>query len=217
MEMATVIYEEPFERDKRLRELGLSRESLIQIVEACVIGRGETTDNDPRSAGGYFAYSFGTRRMRELYRGKDGWDKGQCDGIETIDHHGRKIRIGVVSTDSGTCVNSRSPRNKTYKGPAAEKVTDLNSQIEMHFVDGNGQPLPRIESVNDYTMWYLCVFDSGSTVRAELSMPVTFRCGYFVKFAERIFIVGPGEWDTIEHIEPLEETEPDLEIEIRRK
>lgn len=215
--MTSTTYEEPYDRDKRLRELGLSRDVLIQIVEACVIGRGDTTDNDPRSAGGYFAYSFGTRRMRELYRGKDGWEKGQVDGIETIDHHGRRIRVAVVSTDAGTCIKTRSPRNRTCKGPAAEKVTDLNNQTEMDFVDQSGRPLPRIENVSDYTMWYLCIFDSGSTVRAELSMPVIFRSGYFIKFAERIFIIGSGEWDEIEHVEPREEAEPDFEIEIRRK
>lgn len=215
--MISIVYEEPYERDKRLRELGLSRDALIKVVEACVIGRGETTDNDPKSAGGYFAYSFGTRRMRELHRGKDGWEKGQVDGIETIDHHGRKIRVGVVNTDAGTAMRLQSPRNRTCKGPASEKVTDLNNQMEMMFVDHLGRPLGSTESVSDYTMWYLCVFDSGSTVRAELSLPVIFRSGYFVKFAERIFIVGPDEWDEIEHVDPREDAEPDFEIEIRRK
>ena len=66
--MASVIYAHPYEIDERLQRLGTTREEWIEVVRACVGARGDATDNDPLSAGGQFAWIFGTRMMRQLLR-----------------------------------------------------------------------------------------------------------------------------------------------------
>lgn len=211
--MVAIIHAEPWDRDRRLRELGSTREDWIEVVQACVAARGYCTNNDPKSAPGYMAWRAGVRRMREIFR-PQGWEKEDLDGVETIVHPGRKIRITVTNTDAGTTDPNRSPRNRTVKGPATERIIDLNNQIEM-FPHEN---LGNVSWPNDgYSMWNLCVFDNGNVVRAELSRPIEFRSGYFIKFSERIWILGPGDWDEFSLVAPEDDAGPDFQIEVRRK
>ena len=91
-----------------------------------------------------------------------------------------------MNADDGTAEPTRSPRNRTPKGPAAEKVTDLNDQIEMFKRRETGAP------DDQNAIWYLCIFDDGKTVRAELSRPIEFKSQYFVEYAERIFYSRVG-------------------------
>lgn len=210
--MTAVIYVEAWERDTRLRALGCKRSQLIDVVQACVAARGGCTENDPKSAPGYEAWRAGTRRLREIFL-PEGWEKEDLNGIEAIVHHERKLRISVVNTDSGTADISQSPRNRTCKGSATEKVIDLNNQLELD--------IPRLgDCVTDergYSTWHLCIFDDGNVVRAELACPIEFKSGYFVKFKERIFILGPGEWGDTGFSSRDADLGPDVEIKIRRK
>ena len=48
-----------------------------------------------------------------------------------------------------------------------------------------------------YSLWYLCIYDNGSKVRAELSRPIEFTAGYISKFIERIFILKDGDWEKV--------------------
>jgi len=118
----------------------------------------------------------------------------------------------VMNTDAGTADVTRSPLNRTRKGPAAEQVIDLNNQFEMY---------KREEMAADieppYSLWYLCQHDDGKKVRAELSRPVEFSASYVVKFSERIFILEDGDWERIRLTPPAEDKPPPLEINVRRK
>jgi len=193
-----VIRAEVPDRNRRLRELGLvlpgfddPRWCLLEAVRAAVAGRASTTDNDARSAAGYNAWSFPTRRLREVYRGSAGWDKFEENGVEGIIHPERKLKVVAVSTDEGTCDPDRSPRNRTPKGPATEKVIDLNNQLSLF------PPGVLAAQQDGYQTWQLCTFDDGNDVRAELSCPVNFSGGRFLEFSERIFLIGPDEWQRI--------------------
>jgi hypothetical protein len=102
--------------------------------------------------------------------------------------------------------------NRTLKGPANEKVTDLNNQLEM-FKSGEVSAAPP----DPCAIWHLCIFDDGKKVRAELSRPVLFKSGYFAKFSERIFILGDGDWEKVVLASPAPEVSQALEINVRRK
>lgn len=210
--MAAVIHAERREGDRRLAQyFNSTRAQWIEVVKACVAARGGCTANNAKSAAGFYSWDAGIRRMREIFV-KEGWEIGDEDGIETIFNSELKKKITVMNADDGTADITRSPRNRTPKGPAAEKVTDLNDQIEMFKRHETGTP------ENQNAIWYLCVFDDGKTVRAELSRPIEFRSQYFVGYAERIFILGPGEWEKIALSFPQTDPEAgDLNIEVRRK
>jgi hypothetical protein len=116
-----------------------------------------------------------------------------------------------MNTDNGTADRRRSPRNRTIKGPAAEKITDLNDQHEMFTRSETGPAPPE-----GYPTWYLCIYDDGKNVRAELSRPSEFRSGYFEGFSERIFLVQGDDWSKIAVSSPAAPA-PSIDIAVRRK
>lgn len=212
--MTTEIHSDPRIVDRRLRQyFDTNRQQLIEIVKAAVAARAQSTDDSPRSAASYFAWAAATTRLRQMFR-RMGWDKGDENGIETVINHGLMKQIAVMSTDSGTTNFGRSPRNRTIKGSASEKIVDLNNQYELFKRDEVG-PLKE----PPYTLWYLCIYDNGSKVRAELSCPVEFTAGYISKFSERIFILQEGDWEKVILAPPGDRPaqDDDLEIDVRRK
>jgi hypothetical protein len=210
--MAAVIYEDPRQRDRRLAQyFNSTRDQWIEVVKASVGARGGCTTNNARSAPGFYAWDAGVARMRQIFC-KEGWETGCEDGIELIVSRELGKKITVMNSDAGTADNSRSPKNRTLKGSATEKVADLNNQIEM-FKSGDISKIP--EDV--CAIWNLCIFDDGKQVRAELSRPMLFRSGYFVKFSERIFILRDGDWEKVAIGSTSPEAEQTLEINVRRK
>jgi hypothetical protein len=185
------------------------RWGLLEAVRAAVAGRANTTDNDVRSAAGYSAWSFPTRRLREVYRGAAGWDKFEENGVEGIIHPERKLKVVAVSTDEGTCDPDRSPRNRTPKGPATGKVIDLNNQLSLF------GPGVLAAQQDGYQTWQLCTFDDGCNARAELSCPVNFSGSHVLKFSERIFLIEPGEWQKI--AVNTQDVGADIVPEVRRR
>ena len=210
--MVADICDQAREIDRRLsRYFNSTREQWIEVVRAMVAGRGACTANNSRSAPGYYAWDNGIYRMRHIFR-KEGWVNGCADGVETIVNQELKKQITVMNTDEGTANRASSPQNRTRKGAANEKLADLNDQFEMFKRHEVSQP-----PGDHLPIWYLCTFDDGTTVRAELSRPVKFQSSYFVKFEERIFIIQGDEWQKIAIATPASDAGSDYQIDVRRK
>jgi hypothetical protein len=67
-------------------------------------------------------------------------------------------------------------------------------------------------------LWYYCVHINGDDVRAELSFPKRIEDKQFKGFNERIYIIKPGEWESM--IPKADDNEPsaqDFEINVTRK
>lgn len=210
--MAAIIHSDPRTCDRRLRQyFNSTRDQWIEVVKAAVAGRARCTENNARSAPGYYAWDAATARARQIFR-REGWEKGDHHGIETIWNRDLRKMIAVVNTDAGTCEDARSPRNRTLKGPASEAVVDLNSQGLLFTRDemGPAADLP-------YSLWYLCIFDDGERVRAELSQPVKYKAGFVIEYRERIFILRDGEWEKVAIEAPANDMEQELEIDVFRK
>jgi hypothetical protein len=211
--MTAIIHSDPRTVDRRLSQyFNSTRDQWVEIVKAAVAARARCTDDTPKSAPGYYAWEAATTRSRQMFC-REGWEKGEENGIETIVNHGLKKKVAILNTDFGTCDKTRSPRNRTYKRAAQDHVIDLNDQYEM-FKSGEMRKLAE----SPYSLWYLCVFDDGTKVRAEVSRPSEYHLGYIVKFNERIFIVNDGDWEKIilASPPPLQPAQ-DLEINVRRK
>jgi hypothetical protein len=209
--MAALIHDQPREIDRRLAQyFNSTRNQWIEVVKAMVAGRGGCTSNNSKSAPGYYSWDNGILRMRHIF-GKEGWVNGCDDGVETIENQELKKRITVMNTDHGTANKFRSPRNRTPKGPANEKLADLNDQFEM-FKRREISKAPQ----DHLPIWYLCTFDNGSDVRAELSRPTKFLSNHFVKYDERIFIIQGDEWQKIA-LSSSADSGQGYEINVRRK
>jgi hypothetical protein len=214
--MSGIIHSDPRICRKRLRQgFNSTPEQWIEIVKASVSARARCTDDNAVSAPGYYAWEAATTRARQMFR-REGWDKVVDEGVELIVNHELKKMVAVMNTDDGTSNLDKSPKNRTIKGSATSKVVDLNRQGELFKPSEVG---PHVE--RPYSLYYICIFDDGKRVRAELSKPSVYNSGYVIDFSERIFILGDGEWEKI--VLSTGDTPPgaspsdDVVIDVRRK
>jgi hypothetical protein len=210
--MAATIHRDRRTVDRRLNQYFNSRRGQwVEIVKVAVAARARCTADNARSAPGYYAWDAATARMRQIFC-REGWQRGDHNGIETIVNHDFEQTVAVMNTDAGTANHLRSPRNRTSKGPACERVIDLNGQVEMFKRREMGAPKER-----PYSFWYLCIFDDGKQVRAELATPIEFSASYVIGFSERIFILEDGDWEKISIQPPADEPSQEYQIDVRRK
>jgi hypothetical protein len=214
--LVALIHTEPRDCDRRLAQyFNSTRDQWIAVVKAMVAARGACTPYNPKASPGYFAWDAGITRMRQMFC-REGYEAGDDNGMEHIFNRELRKKVTVMNADDGVCDLSRSPRNRTLKGPAAEKIVDLNSQYDLFRREN-----PHSVKEGAVDLWQLCVFDNGRLVRAELSRPNDFNSGYFIGYSERIWILRPGEWERIAIENPRadggEGAGQDFEINIRRK
>ncbi|HJU15369.1 MAG TPA: hypothetical protein VJ770_02765 [Stellaceae bacterium] len=214
--MLPIIWVEEWDVDRRLGELDLSREELIEVIRACVAAHGGCTDNDPPSAKGWEAWRWGVRRLREIYR-PAGFDKDETGGLSTTVNRARRYRIAVVNTDDATGLpGDRIPQNRNKKGPASEQATTINQQLLPGY-DWPRRTPDGQEPVSDLPTWHLCVYIEGDEVRAELSLLVEFKSGFFTECSERIILIGQDDWQKLDFGDSSGDLGPEFDVDVRRK
>jgi hypothetical protein len=219
-----VVLKSFIEVGNRLADLGTSRELILEIADAVVAARTESTENDPAGTRGYRGWQMGTRRSRELHIGRDDdWTKDDTDQIASILNKARGLKIVVCNTDEGTCIEGAAPQNRSRKGAATERAVIKNQLSLLPFMDA---PHPdskvvvalRPSSAGSVLTYYLCVYHEGTDVRVELSCAIETVDGYFEKFGERIFVLGGEAGDeSVKRKKPDEDGESDFDIPVTRK
>ncbi|MBD9373451.1 hypothetical protein IB238_12555 [Rhizobium sp. ARZ01] len=182
----------------RLEVKRTSREALLEVVDAVVAARADSTDYDPYGTPGWRGWQMGTRRCREMHVGLDGWVKDDADQVPSIVNREIGLRIIVCNTDDGTCVDdpSRSgPQNRSKKGAATDRAVSGNQGSFLDILEASVSEnvvaiASKRKSPPPIVTYYLCVFADGDDIRAELSCPSSVNSGYFEHFSERIFILG---------------------------
>lgn len=190
--LAERIYSTPDEIDQRLQPFGVTRQELISVVAAVVGARAEAVVDDPLSAEGQFAYIYGTRHLRALFKPKK-WTIHREQNVEAVKHPSLNLRIVYQSVDIAAS-ELHSPRAVSGKGAGADRIinTAQGSLFTKAQLDGER---PVVLAPVNSGVWFFCVSVDGDDVRAELSLPSSIEGGNFRGFVERIFIVGDGDWD----------------------
>ena len=106
-----IIVADPILIDQSLHELGLPAELLREAVLAGEHHRASTTELDPPSAPGYYAWSRTVRHVSEMLKVR-GWVRIDDRGLPLVVNPATKIAIAVMSGDEGTGVASGQPRTK---------------------------------------------------------------------------------------------------------
>jgi len=209
------IYHETHEADARLVAFGVTRPELIEVVKGVVGARADAVENDPVTAEGQFAYIFGTRFVRALFRTK-GWNLHRKDNIEAVCHPERELRVIYQSVDLAASKHHR-PQAVSGKGSAADRQISA-AQGDL-FAKMEAEAPHAVRTVKfDTGIWYFCVSVDGDNVRAELSLPTGVEGGNFQGFIERIFIVKDDEWPGIAGKRDDDELPPaEFEPEVSRK
>lgn len=217
------VFKAIIEADNKLNKLGTSRDLLLEVVDAVVSARSESTDFDPSGTRGWRGWQMGTRRNREVHCGIDGddWEKDETDQIASVVSKKRRIRLIVCNTDDGTCIEGRKPRNRSKKGAANERVVD-ETQLSLRLVvepEGTVVPMRLPQDEAGFVTYYLCVYHEGDDVRAELSCATQTSGGFFKDFRERIFIVGgeAGMPSPVERKKPGGGDDSEFDIPVTRK
>jgi hypothetical protein len=212
--LALKIYSEDWEVDARLRPFGVKRAELIEIVRAVVGARSDAVDDDPLSAEGLFAYIFGTRHLRGLFKAK-GWLLHREENIESVRHPDSGVKIIYQNVDLAASPH-RGPRAISGKGSAANRMID-EAQGRLFFDDELREVIPAELTEINATVWFLCVSVNGDDVRAELSLPASVEDRNFKHFIERIFVVRGGEWAGFDISENPAEDAAEFEPKVTRK
>lgn len=215
--MTCIVLSSPPEVRQRLRQLDLSYEECIEVVEAMVAAANGCTENDPPSARGWDSWRFGVRRWRDIKR-PQGWEKDETENLSTIVHPDATFRIAVSNTDEETGLRSGRPKSRSTKGDGSRRAVDYNRQPPLplpEFQEEFNRQLRAAAAAHAH-IWYLCVYNDGEDVRAELSKPARIEDGHFVGWHERIILIdqdGPvGERAIID-----DDFGPDVEVTVRRK
>ncbi len=178
----TAVLSDDFDVDRRLRELGLARQKLLDVAAIAVMERSHATSLHCANAAGTFAYQHATFALREKHL-SDGWVIDRTDGVETIRHDKLEIKVAFCNVDKA-CDTFQLPKARSQKGAGIERAASMN-------LFGSGLPHYAPRPKSSERLYYLMVGDDG---RAELTCPVV-RKGQFVAAVERIFLGCPGEYD----------------------
>jgi hypothetical protein len=209
---APLIYKEDWEIDSRLVPFDVTRPELVEVARAVVGARADAVDNDPLSAEGQFAYIFGTRSTRALWRRK-GWLLHRSENIESVQHPKRDWLVTYQSVDLAASL-LHEPRAISGKGAGADRFIDA-AQGDLFASEESAKP-SRFKPKN-LGAWFYCVSVNGDDVGAELSRPIGVSGGNFDGFYERIFIIRGGEWPKLS-VMPLPEGGPtEFEPVVTRK
>lgn len=206
--MALLALVDPVQVSNRLEQLGVSKDDLLQVVQAAVGARGNATPFHPKFTPGMFAYIEGTYRLRSELASKGWVPYVSRDNIESVFNEDTSIKIIYQNADlAGHPV--ADPISTSKKGVGSARVVAM----------GQGELFPELSAELPAEMlaevWYLFVQAEGLDVRAELSCPISIKDDRFQGFRERIVLVQEGEWDTPDLSD--DEQQPELEVNVSRK
>lgn len=206
---------QPIEVVNRLATLGLTRELLQEVIDRMVLTRRGITENHPPGSSGWMSWSEGTCRLREVFLPM-GWERNADSGISSI--HKDSIRVAVCNTDDGTGTLDRLPQNRSKKGSGTEYVVSLNQGVFAEILAQATKVIQMPNSASGVVYWYLCVYCSGETVRAELSCPLECENGFFKSFRERIILMaGDDGDDVVRRRKESPDGDSEFQIEVLRK
>ncbi len=215
----TKIYLSTVEASNRLHDLGLTITQIRSIAEAMAAARASSTDNDPSSAPGLFAWIRGVRRMREVLL-PEGWERENTDQVPTVANYDYGVRLTVMNTDNGTGIVESSPQPCSKKGVATERAAFSNQKVFSEIMEtaSNTFPLVDAQDSSEIIQWYICVYSDADVTRVEVSCPVSLTGGLFTSFEERIFVsLDNGGAEPSKIRKPGPDSTPEYDIQVTRK
>lgn len=180
---APAIISNPDEVSVALARIGLTKETVVSVARAAASARAEALPIDPLSAPGWFAYAHGVRHLRLAVLPLEGWRLSRADNVEAAINDELGVQLCFQNVDVA-CNPAREPRAISRKGAAARRQV-AGGQVELF-------ELPKQDGEGRYgcspIVWVICVEASTSSLKAEVSCPMSFEGAQFDGFHERIFV-----------------------------
>lgn len=200
-----------------LAELGLRPEYLSDALLAGELARDSCTANDPRSAGGFFAWSRSVRSLREILAHL-GWFRDD-DAISTVVSPDGSIAIDVVTgnDDTGQTHAGATPNTKYPKGPATERAVNSNQHSLLDLLEWEEGAVEQTAGATRQTWMLLRKRVGDDLLLAELSLPESMtEQGYVERWSVRIILdidIGPA----LAVQEGNSSGEPPIDVPVRRR
>lgn len=210
------IYSEPEDVDRRLGEMELTRDILLDAVGSGLLARLECTPNHPITAAGYGAWSQTVCRLRELLLPL-GWVPSNAANQGLTVNERLVITLNVAGGDASTGVESLTPSTRSRHGASMASAVAANSGWLFEEED------PTLVELGRGSWLLLAYWDRAKRlVRLELSRPVKWgEDERPVGYSERILlpdIVYDGA--PLPEIRPLfgdGPKTPEITVEIKRR
>ncbi|WBU55375.1 hypothetical protein [Paracoccus sp. SCSIO 75233] len=206
--MVAKIYIDDIDVDRRLAELGMDRQDILDIrdVAASMHATG-SSPLFPANGAGQLAYQYGTRELRATFL-KRGWVIDQSYGTNGVRHPDRKVIVLYQNVDVA-CSLSDLPQARSRKGAGSERLSqgsafDLIEEVVPATHSGEGL---------DVEVWYVMVAQDGAV---EVTHAL-IKGGEFSEFIERIFVHDGSDFDALEEDGSSDDDAIDFDIKISRK
>ncbi len=215
--MKTIVHSDSIAIARRLRELGLSADVLLNAVTASYQAWSNCTELDPRMYPGLTMWAMAIRHLRMGLLPQ--WKANDEGNFPLTVSPDGSVAISVATADEATGIVGQTPATQSSKGPRTmEAVAANNAQLgfELTFPDGWMPPMYDATKFGDCATWLLLIHRGETVVRSELSHPLGFDEYKRVSgWKERIIL------PTID-IAPLRDVETDdlqqeIEVPVQRR
>ena len=170
----TQVRKEPWDVDRRLAELELQRNALVNVVKIALSAGADATPYHPANAEGTLRYQSGVWSLRDQFVGEK-WSVHREESVEAIRNDKLKVKVAFVNV-SIACDDVLMPKPRSPKGAGSESACSGNlfGDLPRHAPRQDGE----------WATYYIMVDGKGA---AELTCPV-ISGGTFSSYIERIYI-----------------------------
>jgi hypothetical protein len=209
-----VVHDETYDVDRRLAELDLKRDVLIDALRQGEFQRRNASPLDPPISIGITAWGRTTRALREGLVPL-GWTPNDRFNLSTVLSPNGRVAIAVASGDEDTGDTSpeAQPRTRYRRGATYKRALERNEQLEM-FPETNSERDPL---ANATVTWILLRYSTDNAVFAELSRPLRLGDGdRITEWAERI-VLGEIELEKTVRVDSDETPVDRPDVTVKRK
>lgn len=216
--MDTIIHSDPLAVARRLRDLGLTTDILINAVRAAYQAWSNCTDLDPKMYPGLTVWAVAIRHLRMGLLPQQWQARDDGNFSVTVSPDGQ-VAITVATGDDRTGIADRIPTTQSSKGPRTMEAVAANNKqmgLDLVFPDGWIPPLYDPAKFGDCATWLLLIHRDDLAVRAELSHPLGFDDYKRVSGWKERILLPSVDVAPVEEFE-FEQLEEPVDVPVRRK
>lgn len=175
---------------KTLADFDLDDETIANAVRHAHSERERVSDFAPSNArGGTFYFQFVAFIREHLVMKAKGWVKRSQNGLEIVEHAGKRLRIGYLSA-SGT---DSDEMTSSPRGPMSFAASKANGQMLLGFpanaFETTGtRKAPRVGKNDGFETWFLAIEPVGDFYMAVLALPTDEDGKRFTHWEQKISI-----------------------------
>jgi hypothetical protein len=199
----------PWQVDRMLRDIGLSREIVRAIAFAAANGRADALAVDPSGTAGMLSYIYGVRMTRLMLLPRE-WKVSRQGHIESTVNH--KLGIQLCFQNVDRACSDAEPQAISSKGSSSRELIK-SGQMDLFDASGKrGEQLGHAPIV-----WLICVSAHNDSIRAEVSCPKVFEGDQFEGFVRRLFVVDESIAPKPTRRNDSDDGDLDLDIPVSKK